>query len=235
MLRWRNLLWPIMISLWGTSASAEDVTHDEISNAIHLATSWPADLQDLPFHAGNPDTSFPYPKPEFLRAIGLELHARWYGRVSIHSRYRAPDHYTVDCVRVGDDLLGYVRQAVAEGDTPEGVLFVFSSIGEREIIAAMIPEDAEAAMLCKHVYRVDGNDRDEVMDAITVSLGKWFTDLRAVANVNPHPDWLLAKGWKGDQDSGVAQLEVRVHATDKMPGKIDIRITNYSWRLHSNS
>ncbi len=224
-----------MICLWGANASAEDVTRDEIGNAIHLATSWPDDMRDLPFHAGIPDTSLPYAKPEFLRAMGLELHALWYGNVWIISHFRAPDRYGVHCTRVGDDLLGYVRQGVVEGEVPEGVLYVFSNIADREILATMIPDGAEAAMLCEHIYRVDGNDLAEVTDAINSSLGKWFTDLQPVLDYIPNAERLRARGWKGDQESGIAQLEVGVNATDEMAGKLDIRITTYSWRLHSTS
>lgn len=190
-------------------------------------------MRDLPAHAGEVVT-----KDKFDRAQkNMGLQAQWYGSVGVYNRQlRSPDLFTMECYRVGADLLQYAR-AMAEGTPgPAGIEYLMSQ-DDRDLLATIIPVQAEAAMVCRHSFRVDGTDAAAIFEAAEQAAGKWFATLHPTGRVEilGHAGKLLAEDWSGEPANGIARVRVLVKEWSPSPGKVDIMITSYSWRLPDGS
>jgi hypothetical protein len=228
------------IYLASHAAFAQTSPETVLDSAVNVATSWPADLAEIPIFVGEDDSSSGL-QLEDIRNLGLPLDGRWYDTASVLELPEMPNQKTLNCLRVGRDMLGYLRNGVPEGAMPNVLRHVFSNDVERETLASLIPKDAEAAMVCTHSYRIDETDAAAVNAAWGAYLASLFTNVQTIAELPPLAFGLAAKGWLGEPSNGIAQLEIAVDGSpitvrgSLIPGKMQVYVRTYSWLLPFDS
>lgn len=230
---------PLAICLWASSVLAEPSPDEAFEAMLELTLSWPADLKDLPALRGTVDTTS-IVTLDNLRGLGLDLDDTWYGDAGIRSPWKAADRYSLKCKRIGADLLDYFRMFSATRSLPQGVmpevpLFLMNG-HEIDFISAGTPQDAEAAMRCEQLFRMDDANPAAVLGVLRGATAERFSDLqdKDKTDTGAVPD-VIATGWRGEPSSGIGRLELSVFESGGLAGKIDIRVITYSWRLPSGS
>ena len=224
------------ISFASHAAFAQTTPETVLDSVVSVATSWPADLAEIPIFVGTDDHGGGL-RLEEIRTMGLPLDGRWYDTATVLELPELPSQKTVNCLRVGRDMLGYLRNGVPEGALPNIMLYVFANDAEPEVMAELIPTDAEAAMVCTHSYHIDATDAAAVSAALQVSLATLFTTVQPIAEIPPRGFGLMAQGWVGERSNGIAQLEIAVDSSPikvgflLVPGKLQVYVRTYSWLL----
>lgn len=222
----------VLTSTLGAGAQGQAAPSAIADAVIAVATSWPADMGDLPAFAGEVQVDAVMADAQVnilkMMSAGQGDHD-WFGAAVVPGSFAAPDRYRLSCRRVGSDVLRHARAALAGEAYPEALDFLIN-FDDRDTIARVTPQSAEAAMRCEHAFRIEG-DAATVSGAFSQSLRGFFGDLQITPGEEGRPDALIAAGWSGDPANGVAHLVASVSSAAAHPGRVDIHAVSYSWRM----
>lgn len=229
----RDFLGVSLTFLLATGALAEPSPEAAIASAIRVATSWPPDMRDLPVPMGKVAVmaEIEQARSEVMKTIGLQ--GRWHGSAGVKMPPDSPEFYMMICERVGADFLARAR-AVREGDPGLAEIEPLLGQKDRDMLTEVIPARAEAAMICRHFFVVDGADAGTVLKAVEQAAGKRFAASHAEERPD-HAQGLVAEGWSGDPANGVARIRVVAKAGPDRSQVVNMIVTSYSWRLPDGS